>query len=310
MEMHQVRYFLAVVSTLNFTRAAEKCNVSPPSLIKAIKLLEADLGGELFRRERTRTHLTELGHIVLPYLEQIAASADKVKSETARAIKVQNYTLNIGIMCTLAPKRFLSLIGRFRERWPNINMVIVDDTAAMLEASLLSGDIDIAVYATPGRREDKRLHTIPLFDEEMVIALQSEHPLAKKPVLSPADLTNLPYVERVNCEFGEHGELLFSQRGITGPTICRSERDDWVLGLVASGFGYTFLPIECANYPGVAVQRIENMTMARTINLVTVRGRKHSPGVGAFVRQIARWNWESSLLEHASDEDEGPATLR
>ncbi len=302
MEMHQVRYFLAVVSTLNFTRAAEKCNVSPPSLIKAIKLLESNLGGELFRRERTRTHLTELGHIVLPYLEQIAASADKVKSETARAIKVQNYTLNIGIMCTLAPQRFLSLIGKFRERWPNINMVIVDDTAAMLEASLLSGDIDIAVYAMPGRREDKNLHQIALFDEEMVIVIAAEHPLAQKQILRPADLVNLPYVERINCEFGEHGELLFSQRGITGPTICRSERDDWVLGMVASGFGYAFLPIECASHPGVAVRRIENMTMARTINLVTVRGRKHSPGVGAFVRQIARWNWESSILDAATDQ--------
>lgn len=296
MEMHQVRYFLAVVATLNFTRAAEKCNVSPPSLIKAIKLLEADLGGDLFRRERTRTHLTELGHIVLPYLEQIAASADKVKSETARAIKVQNYTLNLGIMCTLAPQRFLSFIGKFRERWPHMNMIIIDDTAVMLEATLLAGDIDIAIYALPGKRDDKRLHLMPLFEEEMVIALPAGHPLTAKELISPAALSGLSYIDRINCEFGEHGELLFSQRGIVGPTICRSERDDWVLGMVASGFGYAFLPIECAAHPGVAVRRIERMPITRQINLVTVRGRKHSPGVGAFVRQIARWDWQSSAL--------------
>lgn len=299
MEMHQVRYFLAVAATLNFTRAAEKCNVSPPSLIKAIKLLEADLGGDLFRRERSRTHLTELGHIVLPYLEQIAASADKVKSETARAIKVQNYTLNLGIMCTLAPQRFLSLIGKFRERWPHMNMVIIDDTAAMLEATLLAGDIDIAIYALPGKRGDKRLHLMPLFDEEMIIALPAGHPLTSKELISPAELSGLPCIDRVNCEFGEHGEWLFAHRGITGPTICRSERDDWVLGMVASGFGYAFLPIECAVHSGIAVRRIERMPITRQINLVTVRGRKHPPGVGAFVRQIARWDWQSSTLDPA-----------
>ena len=63
MEMHQVRYFVALCETLNFTRAAEKCNVTQPSLTRAIKLLEDELGGPLFNRERNQTHLTELGQI-------------------------------------------------------------------------------------------------------------------------------------------------------------------------------------------------------------------------------------------------------
>ena len=112
----------------------------------------------------------------------------------------------------------------------------------------------------------------------------------------PADLCGLAYIERINCEFGEHGELLFSQKGITGPTICRSERDDWVLGMVTSGLGYAFMPMECAAHPSVTVRRIEGMPIIRSINLVTVRGRKHSPGVGAFVRQIAGWNWQSDPI--------------
>lgn len=163
----------------------------------------------------------------------------------------------------------------------------------MLEASLLAGDIDIAVYAMPGKKDDKRLHLMPLFDEEMIIALPDNHPLAAKQFVNAQDLSGLAYVERMNCEFGEHGEFIFSQKGITGPTICRSERDDWVLGMVASGFGYAFMPIECACHPAVIVRRIENMAVVRTVNLVTVRGRKHSPGVGAFVRQIVRWDWQA-----------------
>ena len=75
MEMHQVRYFLATVSELNFTKAAEKCNVTQPSLTRAIKQLEDELGGDLFRRERPQAQLTELGQRLYPLLKQCYESA-------------------------------------------------------------------------------------------------------------------------------------------------------------------------------------------------------------------------------------------
>ena len=71
MEMYQVRYFLSVARVLNFTRAAEDCEVAQPSLSRAIKHLEAELGGELFRRERPQAILTELGHRMLPILNSM-----------------------------------------------------------------------------------------------------------------------------------------------------------------------------------------------------------------------------------------------
>jgi DNA-binding transcriptional LysR family regulator len=81
MEMHQVRYFLAVAEELNFTRAAECCNVSQPSLTRAIKILEEELGGPLFHRERANTHLFELGRMVRPYLAQVYEQAQTAKRE-------------------------------------------------------------------------------------------------------------------------------------------------------------------------------------------------------------------------------------
>src|SRR5271165_7655072 len=77
--MHQVRYFLAAARTLNLTRAAEECAVSQPSLTRAIQMLEAELGGELFLRERGRTHLTELGARMLPLIQQCYDSAENAK---------------------------------------------------------------------------------------------------------------------------------------------------------------------------------------------------------------------------------------
>jgi DNA-binding transcriptional LysR family regulator len=86
MEMHQVLYFLATATELNFTKAAEKCNVSQPALTRAIKLLEGELGGDLFRRERPQAQLTELGERMHPLLKQCYESALGVRS-LASAIK-------------------------------------------------------------------------------------------------------------------------------------------------------------------------------------------------------------------------------
>src|SRR5262249_52209677 len=77
--MHQVRYFLTLCQELNFTRAAEKCNVAQPALTRAIKLLEDEFGGLLFHRERARTHLSELGQAVRPYLEEVQRQSQQAK---------------------------------------------------------------------------------------------------------------------------------------------------------------------------------------------------------------------------------------
>ena len=80
MELHQVRYFVAVSRLLNFTRAAEQCNVTQPALTKSIQKLESELGGELIHRERQLTQLTDLGKLVLPALERLLTAADSVRS--------------------------------------------------------------------------------------------------------------------------------------------------------------------------------------------------------------------------------------
>src|ERR1700674_5628160 len=111
METHQVRYFLALARTLNFTKAAEECNVTQPSLTRAIKMLEEELGGPLFHRERANTHLTELGRTVKPYLEQVYREADKAKRQAQDFIRLKQTPLRLGLMCTIAPNAMLEFIA-------------------------------------------------------------------------------------------------------------------------------------------------------------------------------------------------------
>ena len=89
MEMHQVRYFLAVAEELNFTRASERCNVTQPSLSRAIKLLEEELGGLLFHRERKSIRLTDLGHMVRPHLQSVYDHSRSPTLRMARNVRIE-----------------------------------------------------------------------------------------------------------------------------------------------------------------------------------------------------------------------------
>src|SRR5262249_25169393 len=99
MEMHQIRYFLAVAEELNFTRGSKRCHVSQPSLSRAIKYLEEELGGSLFSRERASTHLTDLGHMVRPHLQSVYDHSMAVKHLS----QDRKVPLKLGIMSTISP---------------------------------------------------------------------------------------------------------------------------------------------------------------------------------------------------------------
>jgi DNA-binding transcriptional LysR family regulator len=97
MELHQVRYFLAVASTFNFTRAAEQCNVTQPALTKGVQKLEEELGGQLIYRERQLSQLTDLGKEVLPMLERTLASAEAVRRRAREFQRKEVAPLKIGL---------------------------------------------------------------------------------------------------------------------------------------------------------------------------------------------------------------------
>src|SRR3569833_2357795 len=110
MELHQIRYFLAVASTLNFTRAAEQCNVTQPALTKSVQKLEQELGGQLIFRERQLTQLTDLGREVLPVLERTLASACAVLRRAEEFQRMEIASLGIGLTPSVSPSLLLDPI--------------------------------------------------------------------------------------------------------------------------------------------------------------------------------------------------------
>jgi DNA-binding transcriptional LysR family regulator len=290
MEMQQIRYFVALARELNFTRAAEACNVSQPALTRAIQALEAELGGPLFHRERSQTHLSELGRMMLPYLESILAQSQEVKERAKKYGQGEQIELKVGAMCTIGPSVLSEFIVRFYAQFEGVGLTIEDATGQMLPDLLLKGDLEIGLFGLP-EPLDERLHSLPLFSERFVCVLPKDHRLAKQDRVRVKDLDGVPYVCRINCEVGEFADRFFDEQKVDCPLVFQSERDEWVLGMIKAGLGWGFFPEFCAFPADVAVRPLVEPQFTRTISLVTVRGRPHSPAVGAFVRGARMHVW-------------------
>jgi DNA-binding transcriptional LysR family regulator len=290
MEMHQIRYFLAVAQELNFTRAAETCHVAQPSLTRAIKLLEEELGGPLFNRERSRTHLTELGRMVQPYLTEALERTRAVKEQAINFVRLKQVALKLGIMCTIGPPQLVELLGGLHSQHDGIELEMLDGRAKILEEKLLNGDIEAAIYCLPEHEPDERLHYMPLFREQFMVVIGPGHPLARNNAVRVKDLHQQKYLLRTNCEYNEVGPI-FSSRGSKCQIVYRSERDDWVQAMAAAGLGFAFIPRYSVTHEGVVSRPLIDPEFWREVNLVTVRGRPHSPAVGALVREAMRANW-------------------
>jgi LysR family transcriptional regulator, hydrogen peroxide-inducible genes activator len=299
MEMHQVRYFLALADQLNFTRASELCNVTQPSLSRAIKLLEEELGGPLFRRERESTHLTDLGCLVRPHLQSVYDHSKMAKRLSRDFVK--KWPLKLGIMTTISPDEIVDLIGNIRVGHPEVELRLCDASAKELRARLLAGDLEVAIYALPGEESDERIHAIPLFREQMVLAVHHGHRLAKAGTFPAREMDGEPYIHRMNCEFAGYADQILEQKGVTCKPVYWSERDDWTQAMVAAGLGFAFMPINMVKHPGVAALPVVEPEFWRQVSLVSVRGRRYSPAVGSLVREAMRKSWFGHRPERAKE---------
>ncbi len=288
MEMHQARYFLAVCETMNFTRAAASCNVAQPSLTRAIKKLEDELGGPLFRRERNRTHLTDLGRLVQPHLEQLLDASHAVRSKADSFGKLETAPLRLGVMCTIGPLHMVPFFTRFRHEVPGLEVSIREARGGLLVEELIEGALDLAIIGLPSYPE--RLDARRLYTERYVIAFAPGHRFEQLDDVPLSELNSEDYLMRVNCEYPEH-LAMESDFALQPQVRYQSEREDWIQAMVAAGLGCSIMPEHLPAMSGLATRPLDP-AISRGISLVTVAGRRFSPTVAAFVREATRHDWQ------------------
>lgn len=294
MEMHEIRYFLAASRTLNFHRAAELANVTQPALTRAIQKLEAELGGLLFDRERNHVQLTDFGCLMRGHLEEVVRRSETAKETARDFLKLEAAPLTLGVMCTIGPLRFVGFLNAFHEKHPEIGVTVVEGVPSRLTALLLEGKLDVALMAQPGPF-DEHLLPEPVYTERFGLAFCTGHPFEKRNTLRMSDVEGEPYLSRINCEYRGFISELCDQRGIKIHVAYRSEREDWIMAMVAAGMGVCFAPEFSATFPGVCHRAVEDPDVIREVSLVSLAGRVCPPAARAFAEAVRSYEWAAGV---------------
>ncbi len=289
MEMHQLRYVVAVARMGTFSRAAEQCHVAQPSLSQQIHKLEEELGERLFDRMKREARLTSHGEAFLRRAVRILEEVDAAKREATDARDLLRGTLTVGVLPTIAPYLLPPVMVAFVEKFSGVELVVQEDTTARLVKLALAYEIDLALASVP--IGDERLEVRELFAEELLLALPEGHPLTRKRTVKAADLAGerLIVMKEGHC-LGDQ-VLGFCERRDVKPAVSfRSAQLETIQALVSTGLGLSLVPAMAANrdredlpvYRSLAAPRPER-------KIVAVWPRQRPPGRAAaeFLKLVA-----------------------
>jgi LysR family hydrogen peroxide-inducible transcriptional activator len=282
MEIQQARYFVALCETLNFTRAAERSNVTQPSLTRAIKLLEDELGGALFNRERNRTHLTELGRLVEPHIREVMAQAQTARTRATAFFQLKTARLKLGITHGVPLSPLQETLQHYAMTYPDTEIEIFDDRLAPLQEALRRGDFEVVVLPLQAADIDD-LHYYPLGENRLHLVVPIGDPLAELETVPLVEIATRPLVCGAACQLWEMAERQLGELGHEVRPRIVAGSVDWMHELVAAGVGVGLSP-HTRNLPAGLVSRpVEQPAVSRTLSLATKRGRLYSPPVKAFI---------------------------
>jgi DNA-binding transcriptional LysR family regulator len=299
METHQVRYFLAVARTLNFTKAAEECNVAQPSLTRAIKNLEDELGGALFHRERANTHLTELGRAMFPHIEQSFLAAQSARALALALKRGDIARLRLGFTSSVSCHLFTEVLNGVRGGVPNFELDVEAGPENQVREAILKGNSDLIVLGEGGAAHE-RMRIWPLFRERFHLVMAKDHRLATKAQVMLADLEGEDIIERTNCVGGERLRQLCAATGVMPRFRHRVDNISQMLNLVQATFGLGIIPISAPLLEGIVARPIERVAIDREVSLGIVMGRPFSAATDAFVKLARSHDWTADLAAIAS----------
>lgn len=297
MDFNQVRYFLALADTLNFTRAADRCSVSQPALTQAIKRLENELGGELIRREGRNSELTELGRALRGHFEQIDRTRHLVHATAKVVAEGDIAELDIGVMCTIGPRLISGMLDAFQMAHPMVSLVLHDVTPSTLSELLLAGAIDAALCARQGLRHPD-LTYVDLFKEDLGIAFAPDHAFSALERIPLEKIESQRYVDRLHCEFREEFFELFAARDLSLKVNLSSQREDWIQSLVSYKLGVSLIP-RYSMLNNDLEWRLVDPPLSRMVELAVPRRTNPKAALELFVKQAKTYDWPGPPENHA-----------
>ncbi|MFZ0663666.1 MAG: LysR substrate-binding domain-containing protein [Acidobacteriaceae bacterium] len=283
MEFNQLRYVCAIAETGSFSRAAERCHVTQPSLSQQVLKLEEDLGAKLFDRLGRSIRLTEEGRAFLPHARSILHQMEAARTGIEDKRTDIRGSVAAGAIPTIAPYLMPRYTSAFAKGYPEARLRIVEDTTPVLVESLRNLSIDLAILALPLRHKEFEL--FPLRTERLYAVLPKDHPRAAAQSLSLKELRGEQFVMlRDGHCFRDLSIAACARAHITPRIAFESNQFSSLFGMVAAGVGVTLVP-EMAIDRGAECRyiRLSDARATRTIVVAVLRGRSFNRVQQAFL---------------------------
>jgi DNA-binding transcriptional LysR family regulator len=295
-ELHQIRYFLALARSLNFTRAAQVCNVTQPALTKAVQKLELELGGVLIHRERQLTQLTDLGKLVLPMLERAFVAAESVHTLAIEFQRKEIAPLKIALAPCVSAGLFEAPLAEIARFMPGLQVELVEAEPERLNDLLLDGTVNAAVGSDEAGELPVRIDHWTLVEEHYRVLVPRDSSLATMAEVSIDLLKDETWLERADCD-------AFNQiwRGLFPPDYephigHRGRHLGHLQHMVAAGLGLMLWPEHAPHLPGLVTRPFrEGSAPTRNLQLLVVAGRRYSPALEALVKIARLHDWRAGF---------------
>lgn len=290
MEIHQLRYFVAVAQTGSFSRAADQCHVSQPSLSQQIAKLERHLGRKLFDRLPQRATLTDAGEVLFKQAKAILSAVEEAEQQL-RDGNIKYSRLTIGAIPTIAPYLLPRVIERFSQNHPETELTVHENVTEQLILGLIAGEIDVALVALPLAHE--KIETSALFTEPLLLALPAGHKLAEQKPLQSSHLQDERFIvlDEMHC-LGQQVLSFCHVNHYASRISCRSAQIATIQELIKCGQGISILPQMALPYqrknrshntPPLLYRQLCDTRLTRTVALAWHRDRYMSLATRNFI---------------------------
>ncbi|MGE6536291.1 LysR family transcriptional regulator [Bacillus luti] len=287
-ELRQLEYFLAVSKELHFTRAAEKLNISQPSLSQQIRALEHEVGMPLFDRIGKKISLTEAGKILLLHTKTIFHEIEQARSAIQDLNGLQHGSLTIGSLLTVVNYLLPPTILNFNKLYPNIELSVLGLRTGDIREKLLQNELDIGITFLPV--QDKEIVSIPLYKSELTLVVPTGHTLTERSHISIVELQDYPLILLPKNFFLT--ELITShcqKFDFTPKPILEISTMESLIQMVSKGMGITVLPkpyIDFLQNTNIQALKIKDPTPTIDIGLIYRKDKYMCATTRAFIEQL------------------------
>ena len=288
LDLNQLKYFVSVVDHMSFSKAAEKLHISQPSLSKAIKNLERDLGFQVIERNTRNSRLTEAGEVLYGRAIHLISEMAIVKKEMEEVKLVGKGELQIGMIESVKywiPK----VISLYNEKFSEMHLRLIEVLGGEdVKNSLRKYETHAII--TNQQIKEMDIETVPLYKEKLVLVLHVSHPMAKRESITLKELEHEPFIISTEGFQTREDILRAFELEDTSPTIkYEIERFETALSLVSENLGIAFIPENYLQGPhdfSIISKIIESPALERTVYLTYMKNRYVSPSIKSFLTEV------------------------